>query len=42
MFHTVVSLEVKKSFKNCFLSIKSQFTNTNYNAIYTDLYFKNA
>ena len=30
----------KKSFKNCFLSIKSQFANITYNAIYTDLYFK--
>ena len=36
MFHTVVGIEVKKSF----LSIKTQFTNTNYNATYTDLYFK--
>ena len=40
MFDAVVGIEVKKSFKNCFLSIKSQFTNTTYNAIYTDLYFK--
>ena len=39
-FHTVVGIEVKKYFKNSFLSIKTQFTNTNYNAIYTDLYFK--
>ena len=40
MFHTVVSIEVKRSFKNSFLSIKTQFTNTTYNAIYTDKYFK--
>ena len=39
-FRTVVGIEIKKSFKNSFLSIKTQFTNTNYNAIYTDLYFK--
>ena len=39
-FHTVVGIEIKKSFKNSFLSIKTQFTNTNYNAICTDLYFK--
>ena len=39
-FHTVVSIEVKRSFKNSFLSIKTQFTNTTYNAIYTYLYFK--
>ena len=29
-FHTVVSIEVKRSFKNSFLSIKTQFTNTTY------------
>ena len=40
MFNTVVDIEVKKSFKNCFLSIKSQFFNTTHDAIYTDLYFK--
>ena len=39
-FNSVVSIDVKKSIKNCFISIKTQFYNTTYNAIYTDLYFK--
>ena len=39
-FNSVVSIDVKKSIKNCFISIKTQFYNTNYNAIYTDFYFK--
>ena len=40
MFHTVVGMEVKKSFKNSFLSIKTQFTNTTYNAIYGFIFQK--
>ena len=39
-FNSVVSIDVKKSIKNCFISIKTQFYNTTYNAIYTDFYFK--
>ena len=36
----VCDIEIKKSFKGSFLSIKSQFFETRYNYIYTDLYFK--
>ena len=39
-FNTVCDIEIKKSFKGAFLSIKSQFYDTRYNYIYTDLYFK--
>ena len=39
-FNSVVSIDVKKSIENCFISIKTQFYNTTYNAIYTDFYFK--
>ena len=39
-FNTVCDIEIKKSFKGAFLSIKSQFYDTKYNYIYTDLYFK--
>ena len=35
MFHTVVGIEVKKSFKNSFLSIKTQFTTTTYKKLTT-------
>ena len=39
-FNTVVSIDISKSFENSFISIKCQFTDTRYNYIYTDLYFK--
>ena len=39
-FNTVCDIEIKKSFKGTFLSIKSQFYDARYNYIYTDLYFK--
>ena len=39
-FNSVCDIEIKKSFKKAFLSIKSQFYDTRYNYIYTDLYFK--
>ena len=39
-FNTVCDVEIKKSFKGAFLSIKSQFNDTRYNYIYTDLYSK--
>ena len=39
-FNSVCDIEIKKSFKNAFISIKSQFFDTRYNYIYTDLYFK--
>ena len=39
-FNSVISIDIKKSFKNAFISIKSQFFETRYNYIYTDLYFK--
>ena len=39
-FNTVVSIEIKKSFENSFISIKMQFTEIRYNYVYTDLYFK--
>ena len=38
--NSVCDIEIKKSFKNAFISIKSQFFDTRYNYIYTDLYFK--
>ena len=37
-FNSVCDIEIKKSSKNSFISIKCQFFNTNYNYIYTDLY----
>ena len=39
-FNTIVKIQIKKSFENSFISIKMQFTDTRYNYIYTDLYFK--
>ena len=39
-FNTVVSIEIKKSFENSFISIKMQFSDNRYNYIYSDLYFK--
>ena len=39
-FNSVISIDIKKSFKNSFISIKTQFFDTRYNFIYTDLYFK--
>ena len=39
-FNSVISIDVIKSFKNSFISIKCQFFETRYNYIYTDLYFK--
>ena len=39
-FNSVCSIDIKKSFKNAFISIKSQFFETRYNYLYTDLYFK--
>ena len=39
-FNSVCDIEIKKSFKGSFLSIKSQFFDTRNNYIYTDLYFK--
>ena len=39
-FISVCSIDIKKSFKNAFISIKTQFIDTRYNYIYTDLYFK--
>ena len=39
-FNTIVSIEIKKSFENSFISIKMQFSDTRYNYIYTDRYFK--
>ena len=40
LFNSVVDIEINQSLKNSFLSIKTMFMNTNYNTIYTDLYFK--
>ena len=39
-FNSVCSIDIKKSFKNAFISIKTQFIDTRYNYLYTDLYFK--
>ena len=39
-FNSVCDIEIKKSFKGSFLSIKSQFFDTRYNYTYSDLYFK--
>ena len=39
-FNSVCDLEIKTSFQKAFISIKSQFFDTRYNYIYTDLYFK--
>ena len=39
-FISVCSIDIKKSFKNAFISIKSQFFETRHNYLYTDLYFK--
>ena len=36
----MVDIEINQSLKNSFLSIKTMFMNTNYNTIYTNLYFK--
>ena len=40
-FNSVCNIEIKKSYKNAFISIKPQFFDIRYNYIYTDLYFKN-
>ena len=40
-FNSVCDIEIKKSFQKAFISIKSQFFDTRYNYIYTDLYSKN-
>ena len=39
-FNSVCSIDIKKSFKNSFISIKTQFIDTRYNYMYTGLYFK--
>ena len=39
-FNSVCDIEINKSFKNAFITIKCQFFHTSYNYIYTDLYFK--
>ena len=39
-FYSVCDIEIRKSFQKAFISIKSQFFDTRYNYIYTDLYFK--
>ena len=39
-FNSVCDMEIKKSFQKAFISIKSQFIDTRYNYIYTNLYFK--
>ena len=39
-FNSVCSIDIKKYFKNASISIKSQFYDTRYNYICTDLYFK--
>ena len=39
-FNSVISIDIRKSFENVFVSIKTQFFETKYNYIYTDLYFK--
>ena len=39
-FKSVCDIGIKKSFQKAFISIKSQFFDTRYNYIYTDLYFK--
>ena len=39
-FYSVCDIEINKSFKNAFITIKCQFFNTKYNYICTDLYFK--
>ena len=39
-FNSVISIDIKKSFINAFISIKSQLFETKYSYIYTDLYFK--
>ena len=38
-FNSVCDIEIKKFFQKTFISIKSQFFDTRYNYIYTDLYF---
>ena len=39
-YNSVISIDIKKSFENAFISIKCQFFETKYNNIFTDLYFK--
>ena len=39
-FHDTIQIDILKSFEYSFISIKCIFHITNYNAIYTDLYFK--
>ena len=40
LFNSSYDIEIKKSFKNTFISIKCQFIDSRYNYIYTDLHFK--
>ena len=39
-FNSVISIDIKKSCKNAFITIKTQFFETRYNYLYTDLYLK--
>ena len=39
-FNSVCDIEIKRSFQKAFIAIKSQFIDTRYNYIYTNLYFK--
>ena len=39
-FNSVCDIKIKKSFQKAFISIKSQFIDTRYNYIYTDIFFK--
>ena len=39
-FNSIILIDINKYFKNAFITIKSQFFDTRYNYIYTDLYFK--
>ena len=38
--NSVCLIDINKSFENAFISIKTQFIDSKYNYIYTDLYFK--
>ena len=40
LFNAVVDIEITKSLKKLFLSIRTMFMNTKYKATYTGLYFK--
>ena len=39
-FNSVCKIEIKKSFQKAFITINSQFIDTRYIYVYTDLYFK--